>query len=62
MSPAQSGIVAVYQRHTYEKEMCEAIEIWERQVALLMQRHTQRKRVQSSVLSMENSSVESRLG
>lgn len=36
VSGTTGGIVAVYQRHTYEKEIREAMELWERTIANLL--------------------------
>lgn len=39
ISGSTGGIVAVYQRHTYQKEMRDAIELWEDYLAALMLEH-----------------------
>jgi hypothetical protein len=36
VSGSFAGIVGVYQRHTYEKEMRAAMELWEQEVARIV--------------------------
>lgn len=40
VSGASGGIVAVYQRHSYEKEMRDAINAWEKRLAALLRQHS----------------------